>query len=339
MTASVPASERPAAPARLRRVLGFRDLLLFYLVTGFSVRWIGNAAAGGPSALFIWALGCAVLYVPLMFTVLELSSRYPDEGGAYVWSKRAFGPFAGFLTGWTYWVSNLPYYPGLFYFTAASALFIGPPEWQGLAENRAYFVGFSLAGLALAAGLNIRGLAVGKWLHNAGAAGMWGPALLLMAVGALALARFGPATPFTAETLTPSTRLKDIIFWSTIAFSLSGLESASMMGEEIENPRRNIPRALLVAGVLITAVYMLSTAAVLVALPQGEIRHLQGFMQSLTDASERVGLGWVAGLAALLLVAGGLGQAGAWFAASGRLTPFDKTAKKDRHLPILHRCS
>ena len=310
--------------------MGFRDLLLFYLITGFSVRWIGNAAAGGPSALLIWGLGCLALYVPLVFTVLELSSRHPEEGGAYIWSKRAFGDFAGFITGWTYWVSNLPYYPGLFYFTAASALFIGPPAWQSLAEDRTYFIVFSLVGLVLAAGLNIRGLGVGKWLHNAGAVGMWLPAMLLVAVGVLSLVRHGSATPFTAETLTPSTRLKDIIFWSTIAFSLSGLESASMMGEEIEHPRRNIPRALLLAGALITALYVIATAAILVALPPGEIRNLEGFMQSIATASERVGLGWITSVAAVLLVAGGLGQAGAWFAASGRL-PF--VAGLDRFLP------
>jgi len=319
------------APAGgLRRVMGFGDLLLFYLVTGFSVRWIGNAASAGPSAVVIWLLGCAALYVPLVFTVLELSSRYPHEGGCYVWSKHAFGDFAGFITGWTYWVCNLPYFPGLFYFTAASALFLGPPEWQGLAENRTYFVAFSLVGLLVAAGLNIRGLAVGKWLHNAGAVGMWGPALLLLLLGGLALLRFGPATPFTAESMVPSTRLKDIVFWSTIAFSLSGLESASMMGEEIEDARRNIPRALLLAGGLITALYILATVAMLVALPPGDILNLQGFMQSIATASDRVGLGWVTAVAAALLVAGGLGQAGAWFAASGRL-PF--VAGIDRFLP------
>jgi glutamate:GABA antiporter len=310
--------------------MGFRDLLLFYLITGFSVRWIGNAASAGPSAVVIWVLGCLAFYVPLMLTVLELSSRYPDEGGCYVWSKRAFGDFAGFITGWTYWVCNLPYFPGLLYFTAASALFLGPAEWQELAGSRAYFIVFSLLGLAVAAGLNIRGLEVGKWLHNAGAVGMWGPALILVALAILGLSRYGPASAFTAESMVPSTRLKDIIFWSTIAFSMSGLESASMMGEEIENARRNIPRALLLAGVLITGLYILSTVAMLVALPPGEIQNLQGFMQSIATMSERVELGWLALVAAALLVAGGLGQAGAWFAASGRL-PF--VAGLDRFLP------
>jgi amino acid transporter len=318
------------APARLHRVMGFRDLLLFYLVTGFTVRWVGTAAAAGPSSIVIWLLGCAAFYIPLMFTVLELSSRYPNEGGAYVWSKRAFGDFAGFITGWTYWVCNLPYFPGLFYFTAASALFLGPPAWQGLAGDPVYFIVFSLLGLAIAAGLNVRGLQVGKWLHNLGAVGLWLPAILLMGLGALAFARYGSATPFTAESLVPSTRLKDIIFWSTIAFSLSGLESASMLGDEIRDPRRNIPRALLVAGILITGLYILATTAMLVALPQGRILNLDGFMRAIETASAQVGLGWLTPLVAGLIVVGGLGQAGAWFAASGRL-PF--VAGLDRFLP------
>ena len=235
-------------PAQLHRAMGFRDLLLFYLVTGFTVRWIGTAASAGPSAIIIWLMACGAFYLPLMFTVLELSSRYPNEGGCYVWSKRAFGDFAGFITGWTYWACNLPYFPGLFYFTAAAALFVGGPEWRQLADRPLYFIVFSLLALALAAGLNVRGLAVGKWLHNLGAVGLWIPGLLLMALGLVAWARFGSATPFTSENIVPSTRLKDIVFWSTIAFSLSGLESASMMGEEIRDARRNIPRALLLAG-------------------------------------------------------------------------------------------
>ena len=331
MTAStVPQAPAQQATARLHRVMGFRDLLLFYLVTGFTVRWIGTAASAGPGAVVIW-LGAALLfYVPLMFTVLELSSRYPNEGGCYVWSKRAFGDFAGFITGWNYWVCNLPYFPGLFYFTAASALFIGGASWQGLTDSPAYYVIFSLAALALAVTLNVRGLGVGKWLHNVGAVGLWVPALLLMALAAVSYARYGSATPFTAESLVPSTRLKDIVFWSTIAFSLSGLESASMMGDEIRDPRRNIPRALLISGVLITALYILSTVAMLVALPQSRILSLQGFMLSIQQASERVGAVGVTAVTALLITLGGLGQASAWFAAGGRL-PF--VAGIDRFLP------
>ncbi len=324
--AATGAEEHP----RLRRVMGFRDLLLFYLVTGFTVRWISTAAAAGPSSIVVWLMGCAAFYLPLMFTVLELSSRYPNEGGCYVWSKRAFGEFAGFITGWTYWTCNLPYFPGLFYFTASAALFLGGPSWRGLAASPLYFIGFSLIALGIAAGLNVRGLSIGKWLHNLGAVGLWVPGLLLLALGLLAFLRFGSATRFSPETMLPSTRLKDIVFWSTIAFSLSGLESASMLGEEIRDARRNIPRALLAAGVLITALYILGTVAMLVALPQQQIQSLQGFMQAIESASSRLGLVWLVAPIAGLIVLGGLGQAGAWFAAGGRL-PF--VAGIDRYLP------
>src|SRR6059036_2223414 len=139
-------ARRRASPmTQLRRVLGFRDLLLFYIVTGLSLRWSATAAAAGPSALVIWVIAALGFFVPLVFSTLELSSRYPEEGGVYVWSKRAFGPFAAFITGWTYWGSNLPYLPGLLYFAAANALFIGGDAWQSLASHPVYFIVFALA--------------------------------------------------------------------------------------------------------------------------------------------------------------------------------------------------
>jgi amino acid transporter len=75
---------------RPRQVMGFRDLLLFYVITGISLRWIATAAAAGPSSIVIWVGAWFCFYTPLALSVLELSSRYPAEGGLYVWSKRAF---------------------------------------------------------------------------------------------------------------------------------------------------------------------------------------------------------------------------------------------------------
>ena len=142
--------------------MGLGDLVLFYLVTALSLRWIATAAASGPSSLFIWVLGCVGYFIPLVFCVLELSSRMPDEGGIYVWTKHAFGEFAGFMTGWMYWTANLPYYPGLLYFAAGNVLFVGGARWQSLSTSSLYFIVFALAGLALGFILNIVGLDVGS---------------------------------------------------------------------------------------------------------------------------------------------------------------------------------
>src|SRR4029077_17763869 len=91
------------------RVMGFADLLLFYVVSQVSLRWIATAAAAGPSSIMIWLGMMLCLYIPLALSVMELSSRYPQEGGLYVWTKHAFGEFAGYISAWSYWTSNLSY--------------------------------------------------------------------------------------------------------------------------------------------------------------------------------------------------------------------------------------
>ncbi len=321
--------DHPATP-QLRRVLGFRDLFLFYIVTGFSTRWIATAAAAGPSALVIWIIAALGLFLPLVLTVLELSSRYPEEGGIYVWSKRAFGPFAGFMTGWTYWASNLPYFPGLLYYAAANALYMGGPSWQALSGNSTYFIAISTVGLAIAVTMNVVGLNVGKWLNNAGAIAGWIPALILMALGGIAWYRFGSATPLSPHALVPSTSLKDVIFWSTIAFAFGGVESASTMGDEIRDARRMVPRAVLSAGVVITVLYVVGTLSVLLAVPSAQVSGLQGIMQAVQAITTRAGGSWIIPVVAALVTLNALGGVGGWFAATARL-PF--VAGLDQFLP------
>jgi amino acid transporter len=315
---------------QLRKAMGFGDLVLFYLVTALSLRWIATAAASGPSSLVIWILGCFGYFIPLIFCVLELSSRLPDEGGIYVWTKHGFGEFAGFMTGWMYWTANLPYYPGLLYFAAGNALFVGGERWQHLSTNSTYFIIVAIAGLALGFVLNVIGLDVGKWLHNLGAIGAWVPALMLVVMGAMAWRRFGSATDFRWDTVLPIADFKNVIFWSTVAFAYGGMEGASTMSEEIHDARRNIPRALLTAGAIITLTYIAGTASVLVALPASEASGLQGFMQAMSKVADRMGLAPVAPLIAVLVTISSIGGVSAWFAASARI-PF--VAGVDRFLP------
>ena len=172
-----------------RRALGLRDLVLFYVVVTLSLRWLPLAAAAGPSTIVIWLMGVVVIFLPLALCVMELSSRYPQEGGMYVWSKRAFGDFAGFLTGWIYWTSNLPYFPVLLYFAASNALYVGGKRWHSLQSSPSFFIGFSIVGLALALVVNIVGLNVGKWLNNLGAIGTWIPVATALRSGAVGVGK------------------------------------------------------------------------------------------------------------------------------------------------------
>jgi glutamate:GABA antiporter len=317
-------------PNRPKRVLGFRDLVLFYVVTGISLRWIATAASAGPSSIVIWIGAWLCFYTPLALSVLELSSRYPSEGGLYVWSKRAFGDFSGFMSAWTYWTSNLPYFPAVLYFAASNVLFMRQSAWEHLSNNATFYIAFSLLTLGAATLMNIVGLDVGKWLNNVGALAMWIPVGIVIVLGLIAWHRYGSATSFTVHSMKPTAHLNDLIFWSVLIYAFSGCETASFMGEEIKNPRRSIPFALLFGGVTVAFCYIVGTAAILLALPSTEVSSLQGLVQAVSKTASRVGFPGVLPVAAFLIALSNVGAAGAYLAAVARL-PF--VAGIDRFLP------
>jgi glutamate:GABA antiporter len=299
--------------------MGFRDVLFFIVTAGTNLQWVATAAAGGASSLTVWIIGFFAMGAPLGICVIALSSRHPEEGGLYVWAKVAFGDFAGFITGWSYWMSNLPYFPAVLYFAAANALYAGGARWTSLSTSAPYFIGASLLGIE-----------VGKWLSNVGAIARWLATALLVFLGATAFWKFGSATRFDAAALRPGAHLKDVIFWSTIAFALTGLESASFLGDEIRDARRTVPRAILASLPLILLIYLAGTISVLVALPASEITGLQGIMQAIRSAEGRIGLSGISPLAAVLITVTALGSVGAWLASVARI-PF--VAGLDRYLP------
>lgn len=314
----------------LKRGIRFRDLALFYVVVALSVRWTATAAAAGPSILIIWVVALACFFVPLAASVMELSSRHPEEGGLYIWTREAFGDFAGFIAAWTYWMSNLPYFPGVLYFGAASALFAFGTHAQMLAANSIYFVTFAIISLLIITALNIRGVNVGKWLNNIGSLGSLLPLTMLILLAAASYLRFGPAVRYPAASFIPHLTLNNAVFWSSVFFAFTGIEAASAMGDEIQNPRRVIPWALLVGGSVLAFGYIAGTAALLVALPSQAVAGPDGFVTGIQLLSSRLGLGWLLVPIALLVALNAVGGAAANLSSTARL-PF--VAGIHRYLP------
>ena len=318
-----------AVPA-LKRGIRFRDLVLFYVISTFSVRWTALAAAAGPSILVVWIAALACFFVPLAASVMELSSRHPDEGGIYIWTREAFGDFPGFLAAWTYWMSNLPYFPGVLYFGAASALFAFGAQARSIAANPAYFILFSVACLGVITLLNIRGVNVGKWFNNVSAIGSMVPMAILIVFAVFSYTRYGAATHFTAASFVPHWSLNNAVFWSSVFFAFGGVESGSSMGDEIVNPRRTIPWAILAGGSLLALCYIAGTSALLVALPGSAVAGPDGFVHGIAILGARMHLGWIMAPVALLVALNAVGGAAAYLSATSRL-PF--VAGIDHYLP------
>ena len=314
----------------LKRGIRFRDLVLFYVVSGISVRWAASAAAAGPSVLVVWVAALTCFFVPLAASVMELSSRHPDEGGIYIWAQKAFGDFAGFIAAWTYWMSNLPYFSGVLYFGAASALFAFGARGRSLTGNPAYYLAFAVLWLGVITLLNIRGVNAGKWLNNVSSLGSLLPLAVLMTLAALSVARFGPSTHFSVASLAPHWSIDNAVFWSTVFFAFGGVEAGSAMGDEIENPRKAIPWAILCGGSVMTFGYIGGTAALLAAMPPSAVGGPDGFINGVHELSARLGAGWLLAPVALLVGLNAVGGAAAFLSSTSRL-PF--VAGIDRYLP------
>ena len=304
------------------KAMRLRDVVLMNVVAVVGLRWIARGARTGPASVTLWVLAWIAFFVPLAIAVSRLARRYPDQGGMYVWVRRAFGPTHGFICGWCLWVNNLFYFPSLLLFAAANLAAIGPPSWQAMGTTRAYAVVFVLAGIWIAAGINIVGLRQGKWLQNAGSLGVWIPVGLLIGCGALALARFGSATPFTPASMVPRGDLLDTIgLWSAMCFAFSGFEITSLIGQEVEQPETTIPRGVFIAGAIVTVVYIAGSASVLLAIPVSELKELSGITDAVRLVAERVGLGGLGALTGALLVLNALAGTASWTAGAARV-PF-----------------
>jgi glutamate:GABA antiporter len=310
--------------------MGFWDVLLFNIATVLGPRWIAAAGHNGTSSISLWVLAAVFFFVPGAFVINELSSRFPEEGGLYVWAREAFGDFHGFIAGWTYWIYTVFYFPGLLLASASMSAYIIGGRGAALAQDRTFLLSVSLAMLLVAVVLNIIGLNVGKWLQNAGGVGTYVPLLMLAGVALIVTMRHGSATHFTFANMMPTWNWDTVNFWSQIAFAFTGLELVSAMSEEIRDPRRTLPRAVFGAGAMIAFMYIVGTFAILSLVPAADLNPQSGVFHAITVGSVALKLGFLGVLAAILVTVGNAGGVGSTVAGIARV-PF--VVGIDRYLP------
>ena len=305
----------------LKRVLTLRDLVLFNLVAIIGLRWLATSAKAGPAALVLWVLAALLFFVPQGLSVVELSRRYPEEGGIYAWTKRALGDRHAFICGWSYWTSNVVYYPQLLISMAVVATYAFGKGDSSLAQAWSYVLPVTLIALWGAVLLNIVGLSTGRWLQNIGGIGTYLPGVVLILLGAWAVATRASANPMHVREFVPDlTDFGSLNLWSSVAFAFAGLELSSSMGGEIENAGKNLPRAVVISAPLIAAVYILGTGAILWLVPTGELNIVSGLLQGVQYGVRGAsGLGWLVPLAAVAYTIGTVGGVGAWLSGPARV--------------------
>jgi len=302
----------------LRKELGLRDLVLFNLAALISTRWISVAAHVGPGTIVLWLLAAVLFLIPCAFVVANLSQRFPEEGGLYVWTREAFGEWHGFACSWFYYLNNLFWIPGVLISLVGMTTYAFSAKAAGLAENPYYVLPCAMALLVVIIAANYVGLQVAKWVDNFGGISVYVIGGILFLAGAVALAKFGSATKFY---FLPHWDVDKLNFWSQLAMGMTGLELSPILSGEIRNARRNIKRATWISAALVVIFYVSSTSSILVLLKPDDVSPVIGLAQASRQAARLLAWNWVPLLVAFSILFSAGGQLGTYVGACARL-PF-----------------
>lgn len=234
-------------------------------------------AASGVSSITIWVLTAIFFFIPYGLTNAELGAAYPDDGGIFVWVKKAFGDLSATVAGWYYWLSVAFWMP---------AVFIAFSYWF----SYAFAPNLSKWPLAIMAVLlcwsvvyiGIRGIHVSIAFTNVAAILKMFVLLVFGALGIVYGIKNGFANDFTLEAFIPDFN-DALVFAPAIVFNLLGFEMISSIAQQIENPKKNVPKMTVLSGGLITLMYIFGTFGVLAATPASQIDPLDGFYIALLE--------------------------------------------------------
>jgi amino acid transporter len=276
-----------------RKVLGLLDVTLFTVSAMLVVDQLTASASVGTGTIAWWILAIVFFLVPYGLITAELATAYPEQGGIYVWVKRAFGRRWAARTTYWYWVNVALWMPSVFLLFAGvfCQLFIsGWTDWPaGKWPQVAIAVG--LTWLVVLVG--IMRLEIGKWVNNVGAVLKMVIIFSLGAGGIVFAIRHGSANTISGSDLLPSFDVAKS-FLPVIIYLLMGFELVSSMAGEVKEPEKRIPRALLTSGLSIAFLYLFATIGILLALSLTKLELVQGLIDTFEVIFGRTGIAKVA---------------------------------------------
>ena len=240
-------------------------LMAFTSVWGFGNIINGFATYGGVRAVIPWLLILALYFVPYSLMVGELGSAFPESGsGVSSWIQKTIGPTAAYFAGWTYWIMHMPY------ISQKPAKLIIATGWVLFQDNRAQnlptyvIVIISLAILAGAVLLSLRGIGFLKKISSV--AGMAAFVMSIMYIVMMFAAKpitgrsFGDIN-WSLETFKPEINPQFFLSLSILIFAVGGCEKVSPYVNQMQEPDKDFPRGMIALAVMTAVSALLGTIA------------------------------------------------------------------------------
>ena len=261
------------------------DMTLFTVAAILVIDTLAPSAAIGPSSISWWIITLVLFFIPYGLITAELGTTYPEQGGLYVWVRNAFGERWAARTTWLYWINVALWMPSVYVLFAGmfAQLFIPDLSLWGQ-----ILIGILMTWVTVMIG--IIALDIGKWVPNIGAL-MKALIMLVIGIGAFVYAsQHGVANDLSFRNILPRWDA-GLYFLPVIVYNFMGFELMSGAGEEMQNPQRDIPRAIITAGLLIAFFYLMGTIGMLMALPTEQLGLVTGIIDTLRILFGESGIG------------------------------------------------
>lgn len=288
----------------MQKKIGFLPLVLLIVAAIDSIRNLPATALFGPSLIFFFTFSALIFLIPTSLVAAELSSRYHEQGGVFHWVRHAFGEKAAFFAIWLQWINTMVWYPTILSFIAGTAAYLFDPA---LAQNPAFLVSFILSFFWILTLVNLRGIQVSTRVNSFCASiGTLIPMLFLIALGATWFLGGNPVPiQFSASTIFPSWEgAENWVSLVAIMASFLGIELSGVHVNDIENPKKNFPKAMALSVLILLGTMLLGSLAIAVVIPDQELRLVDGIMQTFSRFFHAFGMAGCIPVLALLIIVG-----------------------------------
>ena len=287
---AIPASAQ--VEHHLRRQLRLRDLVLTQILCVVGSSWVGVAAGLGRAQTITWIAAMLLFYLPMAASVIGLNRWMPLEGGLYVWAHKAFGNLGGFLTAWNIWVYGIAVTATILYAIPTELSYLIGPSAAWLPENHLASIAIVTAIVLLLTLAALRGLELGKWIHNIGGIAMLIVFVALIFLPLWAVLQHQPIhwSGFALQ-LPPRTLRSLALFGQMLFGALCGLEYIAILAGESTQPEHSIGQSVWISSPIICAMFILGTSAVVAFHHQGNIDFIAPIPQTLRLALGNTGFG------------------------------------------------
>ena len=324
--------------------LSVMTLAIMNVTAVVSLRGLATEAIYGLQSAFYYLFAAIVFLIPTAMVAAELAAMFSGkQGGVFRWVGEAFGARFGFLAIWLQWIQSTIWYPTVLTFGAVSIAFIGvdPTTDAALASNRLFTLVVVLVIYWVATLISLKGLGwVGKVSKWGGIIGTIIPAGILIILAAIYLLSGGTNNLNVHEGFFPNlANFDNLVLASSIFLFYAGMEMMGIHVMDVDNPKRNYPRAIIIGSLVTVVIFILGTFALGIVVPAKDISLTQTLLIGFDNYFKYLHMSWMGPVIAIALVFGVLAGVLTWVAGpskgiftvgrAGYLPPFFQKTNKE----------